>query len=205
VSAKSIAKLIGVLSSARTQFPNASLEYSKLQELKTNLVKDQGWEAEIRLNYSYLPELTKWTKLFKENSPRILPPAFSPHAILTTDASPSGWGAILNLLDFRSSSNFSYSYSYSSTVQTHLTSLPYSNSEFVKGSKVTNVPDLYASYFWTTMGQWSDVTASASSNKRELIACHKALESFSSILKKENCSDILILTDNTTAMYNINC
>jgi ribonuclease HI len=69
---------------------------------------------------------------------------------------------------------------------------------------VANVPNLNASYFWTTMGRWSDVTASASSNKRELIACHKALESFSSILKKENCTDILILTDNTTAMYNIN-
>jgi hypothetical protein len=59
VSAKSIAKLVAVLSSARTQFPNASLEYSKFQELKTNLVKDQGWESETRINYSYLPELTK--------------------------------------------------------------------------------------------------------------------------------------------------
>jgi hypothetical protein len=54
------------------------------------------------------------------------------------------------------------------------------------------------------MGTWSQLMATASSNKRELVACHKALMTFSPILKKENCTDILILTDNTTAMYNIN-
>jgi hypothetical protein len=129
VSARSIAKLIGVLSSARTQFPNASLEYSKFHELKTNLVNSQGWESEIRLNYSYLSELNKWTKLFKENLPRKLPPTFNPHAIITTDASPSGWGATLNLLESRLPSDFSYS--SSSLSNKPLSSrLPYSEIEF---------------------------------------------------------------------------
>lgn len=36
VSPRSIEKLTGVLSSARTQFPNTNLGYSKFQELKNN-------------------------------------------------------------------------------------------------------------------------------------------------------------------------
>jgi hypothetical protein len=43
----------------------------------------------------------------------------------------------------------------------------------------------------------------ASSNKREVVAIHKALEEFSPIITK-NHWNIQILTDNTTACYNIN-
>jgi hypothetical protein len=68
-------------------------------------------------------------------------------------------------LDSRPSSIFSYS--SSSTNKPKHSSLPYSESDFAKGTKITNVPNLDVSYFWTSTG-------------------------------------ILILTDNTTAMYNMN-
>jgi hypothetical protein len=44
----------------------------------------------------------------------------------------------------------------------------------------------------------------ASSNKRELVAIHKVLEEFTPIITKNRWNSIQILTDNTTACYNIN-
>jgi hypothetical protein len=44
----------------------------------------------------------------------------------------------------------------------------------------------------------------ASSNKRELLAIHKALEEFSPVITKNRWNSIQILKDNTTAFYNIN-
>jgi hypothetical protein len=62
------------------------------------LVDSQGWEREIRLNYSYLPKLNKSIKLFKDSIPHILPSSFSLQEIITAYSSPSGWGVTLNLL-----------------------------------------------------------------------------------------------------------
>jgi hypothetical protein len=45
----------------------------------------------------------------------------------------------------------------------------------------------------------------ASSNKRELVAIHKVLEAFAPIIRSNRWNSIQILTDNTTACYNINC
>jgi ribonuclease HI len=53
-------------------------------------------------------------------------------------------------------------------------------------------------------GVWSSTMAQASSNKRELVAIHKALEEFSPTIIKNRWNSIQILTDNTTACYNIN-
>jgi ribonuclease HI len=44
----------------------------------------------------------------------------------------------------------------------------------------------------------------ASSNKRELVAIHKALEAFVPIIRHSKWKSIQILTDNTTECYNIN-
>jgi hypothetical protein len=83
------------------------------------------------------------------------------------------------LLESRQSS--SSSSSSSSRGKSKHPSLPYSDTDFIKGTKITNIPN-----FGTSMGRWSAVIVSASSNKRELIACHKALLTFSPILKKKN-------------------
>jgi hypothetical protein len=57
---RTLAKVIGVLSSTRLQFPKASLYLSKLNQLKTKVVKHVGWNGEFRLNYSILRELVTW-------------------------------------------------------------------------------------------------------------------------------------------------
>jgi hypothetical protein len=46
--------------------------------------------------------------------------------------------------------------------------------------------------------------SAASSNKRELVAVHKAIETFLSALETNRWSSIKIMTDNTTTAYNIN-
>jgi ribonuclease HI len=53
-------------------------------------------------------------------------------------------------------------------------------------------------------GVWSSTMSQASSNKRELVAIHKALEEFTPIITKNHWNSIQILKENTTAYYNIN-
>jgi ribonuclease HI len=53
-------------------------------------------------------------------------------------------------------------------------------------------------------GVWSSTMVQASSNKRELVAIHKALEEFTPVITKNRWNSIQILTENTTACYNIN-
>jgi ribonuclease HI len=51
---------------------------------------------------------------------------------------------------------------------------------------------------------WTRTMSHASSNKRELVTIHKALEAFAPILHHNKWNTIQILTDNTTVCYNIN-
>jgi ribonuclease HI len=53
-------------------------------------------------------------------------------------------------------------------------------------------------------GTWNKFMSNQYSNRRELVAIHMALRAFSRRLTQENCLSILVLSDNTTAVYNIN-
>lgn len=53
---------------------------------------------------------------------------------------------------------------------------------------------------WTSVGRWSNKMSHETSNRWELVDCHNALFAFALILRKENCSNVLILTDNTTGI-----
>jgi hypothetical protein len=57
---------------------------------------------------------------------------------------------------------------------------------------------------WVYTGGWNHAMKKASSNKKELVAIHKVIQKSLPVLKNENKRSIHILTDNTTALYNIN-
>jgi ribonuclease HI len=100
----------------------------------------------------------------KEESTEISSKTAFPQAIITTDAAPTGWGAIIH----------------------STSSIPTPDNSLKR------------------CGVLSSTMSQASSNKRELVAIHKALEEFSPTIIKNRWNSIQILTDNTTACYNIN-
>jgi hypothetical protein len=89
VTARALAKLIGIISSTRLQFRSASLLYSKLNHLKTQLVNEKGWDSKTIIYHSLIGELKHWSNLFKTNTPRKIYFQDIPQAVITTDASPS--------------------------------------------------------------------------------------------------------------------
>jgi hypothetical protein len=134
-----LASIIGTLSAARLQFPLASLYLDKLQRLKKRAINSArnnlGWDGLVWLEPSIIGELKHWLNQFRKRVFYRLIKPISPQTMITTDASPSGWGA--RLID-------------------------------AKTSKVL-------SQFF---GSWTPQMSAASSNKRELVAVRKAIETF---------------------------
>jgi ribonuclease HI len=94
VPIRSLASMIGRLSQTRLQHRNASLYLSFLNTLKSKAVRAIGWEGRVRMNRSVLPDLLWWRQILQENIPASL---LRPTAEMEmwTDASPSGWGAVV--------------------------------------------------------------------------------------------------------------
>jgi hypothetical protein len=103
IPVRKVAKLMGILSAARIQFPLASLHLMKINALKSHELRDYRWNGMIRVNHSIMGELKHWTVLMKKNSPQTLIKAPPPQALLATDAAELGWGAELTLISASSS------------------------------------------------------------------------------------------------------
>jgi hypothetical protein len=94
VQVRSLASVIGRLSQTRLQHRMASLYLTFLNVLKTKAVRDLGWEGQVRMNRSVLRDLLWWRQTLHTNSPTsLLIPQIQ--AEMWTDASPSGWGAMV--------------------------------------------------------------------------------------------------------------
>jgi ribonuclease HI len=91
-SCRQLASVIGKLSATRVQHRQASLHLCRLNDLKTQAVRRNGWDGHVRLMPSVLADTDWWVSELLRNQPASLlqPP---PQATLYVDASPSGWGA----------------------------------------------------------------------------------------------------------------
>jgi ribonuclease HI len=89
-----LAGLLGSLSFLRLQIRDASLHTLQLDKIKVRAVRTGGWPGYARMTPRAQGDLKWWARKLTLNEPRLwLPP---PRAVLlTTDASPIGWGAIL--------------------------------------------------------------------------------------------------------------
>jgi hypothetical protein len=137
----------------------------KLQRLKNRAIystqNNLGWDGVVWLEQSIIGELKHWLNQFRKCvSYRLIKP-IPPQAVITTDASPSGWGA--SLTDAKTSKILSQSF-----------------------------------------GSWTPQMNATRSNKWELVAVHKAIETFLPALKTNQWSSLKIMTGNTTTAYNIN-
>jgi ribonuclease HI len=94
VQVRALASVIGRLSQTRLQHRSASLYLTFLNALKTKVVRDSGWEAQVKMNRSVLRDLLWWKQVLHNNTPySLLIPKIQ--AEMWTDASPLGWGAVV--------------------------------------------------------------------------------------------------------------
>jgi ribonuclease HI len=153
---RKLAKLIGRLSFLRFQFPEASLHLRQLDTLKIETVRRGGWDSACTVTPQLWGDLKWWAAKVSGNAPRSLqrPPVT---ATLTTDASPSGWGAVLEQEDQVS---------------------------YVFGT-------------WRKDLNWT-------SNAREMSAVRLALQRFRHKLIPQADTTLLVRSDNTTTVADIN-
>jgi ribonuclease HI len=101
VPVRDFASLIGVLSATRLQFDRASLYLVKMNRLKCATVNREGWDGKCQLTHMISGELKWWQEAISTNQPASLFPQPQPDIHMWVDASPSGWGAWLQLKDGR--------------------------------------------------------------------------------------------------------
>jgi ribonuclease HI len=93
---RELAALIGSLNFLRLQFRDASLHLRVMHYLKALAVSRGGWTAACTANPSIEGELKWWLHSLTQNTPA--PTERYPiSAEMTTDASPTGWGAVLKV------------------------------------------------------------------------------------------------------------
>jgi ribonuclease HI len=95
VRCRQLASLLGSLNFLRIQFPMASLYLTKLSATKTRGVRRSGWDGSTTLTPMIAGELKWWIRSISCNSPHSWK-QMAADAVLTTDASPWGWGATLD-------------------------------------------------------------------------------------------------------------
>jgi hypothetical protein len=193
VDVRWLAKVIGVLSAMRTQWPSASLYLLKMNQLKSETVNQKGWNTKCRLNPSLIGELRCWTNMVKNNKPQKIQQFLTPQVLITTDASPFGWGA--SLKEITSSSN---------TLQKLITSTTNLPIEWDKSWNKTLRSCLSEKSERIVSGGWPKRISENTSNYRELMAIYYAIMHWLNVIKQRKWRSLLIMTDNTTAMYNIN-
>jgi ribonuclease HI len=94
IPCRKLASTLGTLNFLRTQVPAASLYMSRLNRLKTTGVRRNGWDGTLTMTPMALGEIKWWRKTVAHNAPRRWKRTPTTWTI-TTDASPSGWGATL--------------------------------------------------------------------------------------------------------------
>jgi ribonuclease HI len=94
IACRTLASLLGSLNFLRTQFPTTSLYMVRMNALKDAAVRRSGWLGRVKLTPLIFGELKWWIKTICHNGPRSWTPTETT-AVLTTDASPWGWGATL--------------------------------------------------------------------------------------------------------------
>ncbi|KAA6360405.1 MAG: putative Transposon Tf2-9 polyprotein, partial [Streblomastix strix] len=97
VRIKEVAKLIGKLQFLKFQFQLASFHLIKLNRIKDRAARLRGWDSTLQLKLTILPELFWWHSMILANKPLELLMKSTVTATLTTDASKTGWGAVLNM------------------------------------------------------------------------------------------------------------
>jgi ribonuclease HI len=94
VPTRKLAGLLGELNFLRAQNPEASLHMGQLNGLKVRSVRASGWDGHTTVTPAVAGELKWWLRRISLNPPTpTLPPPV--RATLTTDASPDGWGGVL--------------------------------------------------------------------------------------------------------------
>jgi ribonuclease HI len=156
---RELARLIGNLSFLRLQFPEASLHLKRLDSAKVIAVRRRGWETTCRANPSWLGEIRWWMRQVSQNTPRSML-EWPQLATLTTDASPHGWGAVLQ------------------------------RPEEEEGSHA--------------FGYWNAEQRSFTSNRKELVAVMMALRAFRKELVGLQRTTVLVQSDNTTVVADLN-
>jgi hypothetical protein len=137
------------------------------------------------MNCSVIAELRQWSEWIKANPAASLLKAPIPEYSLITDAAPQGWGATLSKLE-----------------KPIISPLP---NQAPENLQVQPYPSrILTSTSLIAYGTWRRSERDMTSNKKELIAIDKALEVFQPKLETLRCRHILIQSDNTTAVYNIN-
>jgi ribonuclease HI len=91
---RELATLLGELNFMRLQVPEGALHTKRLDSTKARAARTQGWDGTCTPNPSLMGELKWWNKTLTVNEPRRVI-QYPVAAILTTDASPGGWGAVL--------------------------------------------------------------------------------------------------------------
>ncbi|KAA6369513.1 MAG: putative reverse transcriptase [Streblomastix strix] len=97
VRIKKVAKLIGNLQFLKFQFQLAAFHLIKLNRIKDRAARLRGWESTLQLKLTILPELFWWHSMILANKPLDLLMKSIVTATMTTDASKTGWGAVLNM------------------------------------------------------------------------------------------------------------
>jgi ribonuclease HI len=137
------------------------------------------------MNCSIIAELRQWTQWIQLNPPCSLLKPPCPKYTIITDAAPQGWGATFSQLEKPKNIR-----------------LP---NQAPENLQVQPFPSkIVPSTSYLTFGKWRRSEQDMTSNRRELIAIYRALEVFQPRLEAQGVRHILIQSDNTTAVYNIN-
>ncbi|KAA6372823.1 MAG: putative Transposon Ty3-I Gag-Pol polyprotein [Streblomastix strix] len=94
VKIRQLAALIGRLNFLRPQIKEASLYLIELDKAKTQALKTSSWDGIMTVNKTVIKELKWWIRRIGDNQPQSLINK-TITCMLTTDASPQGWGATL--------------------------------------------------------------------------------------------------------------
>jgi ribonuclease HI len=113
---KHLAAHLGKLNFLRTQIPTASLYMVQLNATKNKAVRSNGWTGLARLTPAHKGELKRWLRTLTHNTPHAWKPQRKT-AVLTSDASPWGWGATWQL-----QGEETYHWGHWSTEETKMTS-----------------------------------------------------------------------------------
>ena len=178
LTVRMVAGLAGKLAAAAVAMPAARFRMRSLQRLVWFALRHRvGWDGRVSLSATAQRDAT-WCTLTKElrrcnHTPiRVV----VPDAVLTTDASQTGWGAVLDVTG------------------KHL----FGAMPVRKRTALGREPDRQ----WVAHGRWRDDEAHWTSNMRETTAITRAFMHFRRRLLQ--CRSILFRTDNITAMSAIN-
>lgn len=97
VQTRWLATLIGEINYLRFAYPEASLYMNNLHRLLVKGVKRKGWSGRVKLSPAISMDLMHWKRILTLNEWVTLEREQTPEAVLTTDASQVGMGAILRV------------------------------------------------------------------------------------------------------------